>query len=158
MEVQKSSIFETIVHCYKVHLGNDLVSIVLFGSRARGEAKEESDYDLFIVAEGLPEKPFKRVLFIRSPLSARFEEKFCIIAKTPEEIIKNFPPLFLDLGLDGIILFDRNDFFKNLQMKIREIIHQAGLERKKDDGDFYWEWRNPPKKGWEITWSGYREL
>ena len=158
MQMHKPSIFETIVDCYIAHLGNNLVSIVLFGSRARGDAEEGSDYDLFIIAEGLPEKPFKRVLFIRSPLSAQFEERFCIIAKTPEEIIKNFPPLFLDLGLDGIILFDRNDFFKNLQTKIREIIDQAGLERKKDNGGFYWKWQTPPKKGWEITWSGYREL
>jgi predicted nucleotidyltransferase len=156
--MQKLSIFETIVNRYKAHLGNNLVSIVLFGSHARGEAKEGSDYDLFIIAEGLPEKPFKRVFFIRSALGAQFEEKICIIAKTPEEIMKDFPPLFLDLGLDGIILFDRNNFFKNLQTKIREIIYQAGIERKEDNGDFYWEWRNPPKKGWEITWSGYREL
>jgi hypothetical protein len=62
----------------------------------------------------------------------------------------------LNLGLDGIILIDRNDFFKNLQEKIRNIIHEAGLQRKRDDGEFYWEWQNPPGKGWEITWSGYR--
>ena len=137
-------------------MGDRLISMVLFGSRARGDAKETSDYDLFIVAEELPPKPFKRVLFIRTPLRGQFEEKFCIIAKTPEEVLSDFPPLFLDLGLDGIILFDTNDFFKNLKEKIRNIIHEAGLQRKRDDGEFHWEWRNPPGKGWEITWSGYR--
>ncbi len=155
MKTLDSSIFNKIVTCYKECIGDHLISIVLFGSHARGDAKETSDYDLFIIAEELPPKPFKRVLFIRSPLKSQFEEKFCIIAKTPKEVLSDFPPLFLNLGLDGIILFDRNDFFKNLQEKIRYIIREAGLQRKRDDGEFYWEWQKPPKKGWEITWSGY---
>lgn len=150
--------FKRLVECYKEFLGDCLTSIVLFGSRARGDAKEGSDYDLFIAAEELPIKPFKRVLFIRSPLKGQFPEKFCIIAKTPAEIMKDFPPLFLELGLDGIILFDRGDFFKKLQVRIREIIQQAGLQRKIEKGEFYWAWENSPQKGWEIKWSGFREL
>lgn len=151
-----SSVFKNIIDCYNDFLGDTLISIVLFGSRARQDAKESSDYDLFIVAEDLPVKPFQRVLFIRDPLKGQFEEKLCIIAKTPEEVLGTFPPLFLDIGLDGIILFDKNDFFKNLQKKIIDIIQQAGLQRKRINGEFFWEWQTPPKHGWEITWSGYR--
>ena len=151
-----SSAFKNIIDCYSDFLGDTLISIVLFGSRAREDAKESSDYDLFIVAEGLPIKPFQRVLFIREPLKGQFEEKLCIIAKTPGEVLGTFPPLFLDIGLDGIILFDKNDFFKNLQKRIRDIIQQAGLQRKRINGEFFWEWQTPPEYGWEITWSGYR--
>jgi len=158
VKILNSSLFKKIVNCYEDYLGDHLISLVLFGSRARGDAKETSDYDLFIITKELPLGPFQRVLFIRGPLQGQFKERFCITAKTPEEILNNFPPFFLDLGLDGIILFDRNDFFKNLQIKIRDIIRQAGLQRKRDNGEFYWEWRNPPQKGWEITWSGYRAL
>lgn len=158
MKTLKLSVSQKIVNCYKDYLGDHLISIILFGSHDRGDAKETSDYDLFIIAEELPPRPFQRVLLIRTPLKSQFEERICIIAKTPEEVLKDFPPLFLDLGLDGIILFDRNDFFKNLQVKIRDIIRQAGLQRKRDNGEFYWEWQNPPQKGWEITWNGYRAL
>lgn len=150
--------FKKLVDCYKDYLGERLISIVLFGSQARGEAKEGSDYDLFIVADGLPPKPFKRVLFIRSPLEGQFPEKICIIAKTPQEVMTDFPSLFLDLALDGIILFDKDDFFKKLKNRIREIIQQAGLQRKIEKGKIYWAWQNPPQKGWEINWSGFREL
>jgi predicted nucleotidyltransferase len=152
----KTPIFQKIVNCYKDYLSNHLVSIVLFGSHARGDAKETSDFDLFIIAEELPVKVFQRILFIRKPLKGQFAERICIVAKTSEEVLKNLPSLFLDLGLDGIILFDKNNFFKNLQTKIREIIQQAGLQRKKVNGEFYWEWQTPPLKGWEITWNGYR--
>lgn len=156
MEHIDSSALKNIVDCYREFLRNRLISIVLFGSRARGDAKKSSDYDLFIIAEHLPLKPFQRVLFIREPLKGQFDEKICIIAKTPEEILGTFPPFFLDIGLDGIILFDNNDFFKNLQIKIRDIIQQAGLRRKRINGEFFWEWQTPPEHGWEITWSGYR--
>lgn len=147
-----------ILECYKKHLGENLVSLVLFGSRARRDARDTSDYDLFIIAKGIPVKPFRRKLFIRTPLKGQFEEKLCIIAKTPEEMLSTLPSFFLDLSLDGIILFDRDQFFGDLQKKIRKIISDAGLRRKRDSGEYYWEWRSPPKGGWEITWSGYREL
>jgi len=158
MKATEKSTFDTIVHCYKEYMGDNLISIVLFGSRARGETKETSDCDLFIIAKELPAKPFKRVLFIRDALKGRFDEKICIIARTPKEVLSDFPPLYLNLALDGIILFDKDDFFKNLQGKIRNIIRQAGLQRKRDNGEFYWEWQNPPQKGWEITWNGFRAL
>ena len=151
-------ILHKVVDLYKNYMADRLISVILFGSHARGDAKETSDYDLFIIATGLPQKPFQRVLFIRTPLRGQFDAKICIIAKTPEEILKGFPPLYLDLGLDGVILFDQNDFFKNLQVKIRNIIRQAGLQRKRDNGEFYWEWEIPPQKGWEITWEGFRAL
>lgn len=154
----KDSTLKQIVKIYKGYLGNSLFSMVLFGSHARGDAKKTSDYDLFIIADGLPLKPFQRKLFIRKPLQGQFEERLCIIAKTREEMLNNFPSLFLDIGLDGIILFDKEEFFKHLQIKIKEIIHQAGLKRKRRNGEFSWEWKNPPQKGWEITWEGYREL
>ncbi len=50
-------------------------------------------------------------MFIRKPLKGQFAERICIVAKTPEEVLKDLPPLFLDLGLDGIILFDKNNKF-----------------------------------------------
>lgn len=151
-------LLQEIVDCFKEYLGQNLISMVLFGSRARGDARDASDYDLFIIAKALPMKPFRRKLFIRTPLRGQFEQKLCIIAKTPEEVLSTFPSFFLDLSLDGIILFDRDRFFENLQKKIGEIISQAGLRRRTDNGEYYWEWESPPKGGWEITWSGYREL
>lgn len=38
----------------KEQWGESLVSVVLFGSTARGEATPHSDVDLLVVADGLP--------------------------------------------------------------------------------------------------------
>ncbi|MBK8432567.1 MAG: nucleotidyltransferase domain-containing protein [Chloroflexi bacterium] len=46
-------------------LGDDLVALVLFGSRARGDARPDSDWDLLLIAEGLPERPFARHLALK---------------------------------------------------------------------------------------------
>jgi len=49
------SLEQKITEKRKKHFGFELVSIVLFGSQARGTADEHSDIDLLLViAEGVP--------------------------------------------------------------------------------------------------------
>jgi predicted nucleotidyltransferase len=57
--------------------------IILFGSYARGEATEDSDIDLLIVAETdlLPRERFPAVRRLLSDIPASFD----VILKTPEE-------------------------------------------------------------------------
>lgn len=50
---------DNIINCYKNYLGDHLISMVLFGSHARGDSKSTSDYDLFIIAEELPRDHFR---------------------------------------------------------------------------------------------------
>ncbi len=44
------------------HLGDNLVAVVLFGSRARGQGDTYSDYDLFVVARKLPLRRMERLI------------------------------------------------------------------------------------------------
>ena len=44
-------------------LGDNLIAVVLYGSRAKGEAHDQSDWDLLLIAENLPEKPLARHFF-----------------------------------------------------------------------------------------------
>ncbi len=94
MRNTESNFFEELVKVYKNYLGDNLISIVLFGSHARGEAKATSDYDFFIIAENLPSAPFQRLLYIRQPLKGQFDERISIIAKTKDEVLNYFPPFF----------------------------------------------------------------
>ena len=51
-ESQLSSISKAMVECYKNVYGNDIVEIVLYGSYARGDYKEDSDIDFVAVVHG----------------------------------------------------------------------------------------------------------
>lgn len=53
-------------------LGDDLVSVVLFGSVARGEARPDSDIDLIVVVSELPPGRFARRKRL-GPVRARLE-------------------------------------------------------------------------------------
>jgi predicted nucleotidyltransferase len=149
---------QNLLACFQQHFGDNLVAAVLFGSRARGEAGPESDYDLFLLVKHLPERPVERLLFVRRAIAAKFAEKISITARTPEEFESGFPSLYLDLGIDGIVLYDSDNYVTRKLLRVQEIIKQAGLERKKFDHQFSWEWEKQPKGRWEITWEGYREL
>jgi len=69
--------------------GVDITDIILFGSRARGNAGKDSDIDLIIVSESFRRKDiFERAAMI-GPAEAeaikKFRIPFDIITKTPEE-------------------------------------------------------------------------
>ncbi|NQT91515.1 MAG: nucleotidyltransferase domain-containing protein [Lentisphaerae bacterium] len=49
---EESLILGELQEALRSHYGGRLVELVLFGSRARGEAQEESDYDVLVVLEG----------------------------------------------------------------------------------------------------------
>ncbi|MDZ7290668.1 MAG: nucleotidyltransferase domain-containing protein [candidate division KSB1 bacterium] len=153
-----SAFKQNLIGSFKQHFGDDLVAVVLFGSQARGEAGPESDYDIFLLVKNLPARPVERLLFVRGAIAVKFAEKIAILARTPEEFESGFPSLYLDLAVDGIVLYDTDNYVTKKLQRIQEIIKQAGLERKKLDHQLSWEWNKQPKGQWEITWEGYREL
>lgn len=105
--------------------------MVFFGSRARGEAKIDSDYDIFLVAKELPKRPLERNRYIRKAVFLKFDSRISIHARTQQEFERGFPPLYLDLGLDGQVWYDTENYLTNKLARIRGIIDEAGLVRVK---------------------------
>ena len=93
--------------------GDDLVSVVLFGSLARGEAKPESDIDVLIVVRGLPRKRWDRYDGLRAlsrEVSEEFSDAVTPILLTPEEA-EEVKPYYLGMLSGHVILQDERGFF-----------------------------------------------
>jgi predicted nucleotidyltransferase len=154
--LSRIAIYQTIIEKLSNDFGSRLKTVVLFGSRARDQANENSDHDLFLVIESLPKSRLDRLREIRKVIW-NTPIRINTIAKTPEEVEQNLTPLLLEIGVDGICLFGE-PYFKNYRDKALKAIHQAKLKREKVDGVWCWKFDKIPLKEWEISWDGYREL
>lgn len=139
---------ETYAKLVEKTLGSNLVSIVLFGSVARGEAHSDSDIDLLIVADWLPSGRFAR-LAVLEPAEAEFEThllalyecgihtRISRVVKTSAEADK-IVPLYLDFVEDAILLYDRNHMFANVLERLRHRLRELGSERRQLGKTRYW--------------------
>ena len=134
-EVSHLPVKDVVVALHE-HLGASLRGVVLFGSRARGDARPESDWDLLVVADGLPASVLERSRVLRSALPARWCGRAVIIAKTPSEFETEFPAYYLDVGSDGQILYDHDGYLEVHLTRIRERMREAGLQRHMLARDF----------------------
>jgi len=115
------------VEACKKKFKDDLVSIVLFGSYARGNFKETSDVDLLVIVKKLPESVWERDKLIKEILWKILLEKHVRISPIivePEEIKMHakWPnPLFYGILLGYRILFGK-EFFESIMDIVRERI------------------------------------
>jgi hypothetical protein len=105
------------------------VAVVLFGSRARGDSSAESDWDLLVIADGLPEKPFQRHLFLTRALPPGCEA-VSLLARTPEEFDAHVSSLHFDIALDGKILINGQVIPTNLNEGCNRLIISACFDKK----------------------------
>lgn len=154
-EKLKEALLPVVEHL-KERLGDELMALVLFGSRARDDERETSDWDIFLLARSLPSSPVERYARVRACCPVEPEGGLSFLSKTQEEFESEFPSFYLDLAIDGIILLDTAGYMDRQLNRIRELIGQAGLRRERIPGGFFWEWQQPPGPDWEITWAGFR--
>ncbi len=144
---------EPVLTALQRGLGNNLVAVVLFGSRARGEAEANSDWDLLVIAHELPQRSFQRHLHLKQMLPAEWRGEVAILAKTPEEFESYLTSLFLDVALDGIILYDSQGYMADRLARLRRLIQEQGLQRRQMGRDLVWDWQHFPGLGWSLDWG-----
>jgi predicted nucleotidyltransferase len=137
-------------------LGDRLISIVLFGSRARGEAREDSDWDLLVLARDLPSRLFQRHRILKQMLPAAERGRISLLAKTPQEFEASLPALYLDIALDGIVLYDPELYIADKLVVLRKLIGEKGLRRERAGRELVWRWQEFPGFGWSVEWEGAR--
>jgi predicted nucleotidyltransferase len=137
--------------------GNRLVSLVIFGSVGRGTPRPDSDIDLLVVADPLPDGRIPRVRefdeverSVASGEPARHSNRLSAIFKTPAEVRRG-SPLFLDMLDDGRLLFDQGGFFAKELAALRERLDKLGAKRIWKGDAWYWDLKPDFKPGDEIV-------
>jgi len=146
-----------IVSAAQALYGDRLVSIVLYGSVARGMMRHDSDVDLLIVARDLPRGRLKRVEEFESVEEAVAEEirraagrgidaMLSPVLKTPDEVQAG-SPLFLDMVEDARLLYDRNGFFAQQLARLKDRLVDLGAKRIWKGNAWYWDLKPDYKPG-----------
>ena len=116
-------------------------SIVLFGSVARNDAKEQSDVDILVVASGLPDIK-ERYNFVTVKKPSRIED----IWMTPDELIEMVDAktgFVVDALLEGRILLD-DGTVKDARSRLVDSLKRLKAKRL--------------KHGWFIPRNDLREV
>lgn len=139
----------------KKALGENLVSLVLYGSVARGDYRKDSDIDLLIISRNLPKEKLRRqelfiqvedTLNLEGLYSKGFYPNFSPVIKAAEEA-KFLTPLYLDMVEDAIILYDADGFFKNILDNLGANLKKQGSRRVYIGKKWYWDLKPGLKHG-----------
>jgi len=150
---------QPVVDHLRAQLGARLRAIVLFGSRARGDARPDSDIDLLVVADGLARDPISRITELRRPLTglvSALPGSLGLVARTPSEIASNLSPLLLDVCAEGICLFG-DEYFEPLRSLALRALDQSGLQRQSIAGTLMWVFPHVRTPNWRIDWNGFHD-
>lgn len=151
--VQLRNQLQPLITALQEALGDNLIALVLFGSRARGDARPDSDWDLLLLARNLPRRPFARHLYLQKILPERWRGQISLLAKTVAEFETAVPPLFLDIALDGILLYDPDNYAANRLGYLKNLLCVKGLLRKQQGKELTWYWQTFPGLNWQIAWE-----
>ncbi len=121
-------------------LGDRVVAVALFGSRARGESSEHSDYDFLVIVRDMDEcdRRFK----IYDPLYKVLKRDITVIDISEDKIFREnleIDSFLLNIAYDGVILYDPSGKLKELFNRIKKAIKGKLVRYKTKDGKYGWK-------------------
>ncbi|WP_291764546.1 nucleotidyltransferase domain-containing protein [Caldivirga sp. UBA161] len=157
MKEPYASLLNKMVEIMKGEFSEDLVSVVVYGSVARGDNRNDSDVDLLVVVRNLPkDSMLKRIRLFETKVedklnlneywSRGYYISLSPILKTPEEA-ERFSPLYLDMVYDAVILYDKDNFFTRVLDRLKGRLRELGAERVWIGKRWYWVLRKDSKFG-----------
>lgn len=144
-------LLDHFVHQIQTRLGKNVISIVLYGSVARGEAGPESDVDLLLILDKASPSYRERLRSI-SPILRELQRHphwtvlenqgsspvFSVLILSREEADQN-RLFYLDMIEDAHILVDRGNFFQHRLSAIEKRLQELGARKVRQNGTWYWD-------------------
>ncbi len=145
------SLLDCFVALVQEAMGDRVISIVLYGSVARGDATPESDMDLLLVVDRAP-RIYRERLRPLLPILRRLRQQPCWKALEAQHLFP-FPAivmlsraeadqnryLYLDMIEDARILLDRDRFFEKRLKKLQHRLQELGARKIRRNASWYWD-------------------
>ena len=125
---RRMEVLDTVVERCKTILRETLVSVVLFGSVARGLQDSRSDIDVLVVVNRDINSDFLRDIRIEMLLT--YSVKLDLILMSKQDVIDNFEhfsPLFLSFALGVSVLVD-DGFFEREYIKFLNQLKEENIK------------------------------
>jgi hypothetical protein len=139
---------DRVVTEYRAAFGDDLVAIALFGSVARGEARPDSDLDLYVVTcRSILGDPRLRAIWGRFDASPEYQALVAAgyrpapspVLHTVEDL-RRHSWILLDITHHGITLYDPASVLERELNAVRRRMAELGSRRVElADGSWYWD-------------------
>ncbi len=135
-----------------------LFTVVIFGSVASDAFRPDSDIDILIVAEDLPERRWMRISEFIENIENKLSEdlqklydsgitpSFSPVIKSKDEV-RHGSPLFLDMTEAAMILYDRDNFFQKYLDDLKKKLTVLGAKKIALKDGYYWDLKPDYKYG-----------
>ncbi len=141
------------INTVKENFQEKLLSVVLFGSIARGKWTKDSDIDLFLVFSNESSQNMQLLVHKLAKIKVEFYKAYTIKSKWGKKLynpiqmlpflmrdLKESKTIFYDVAMDGLILLDKKKVGSNFLEAIKLKMKNLGLTRIFDiNGNFYWQ-------------------
>ena len=154
---------ETFINLVQQALGDQVISVVLYGSVARGTARPDSDVDLLLILRETPAEYWKRLQpllpilkqlregsFWKRPAGQGMNPFLSLLVLSLEEAKEN-RYLYLDMIDEAQIMLDREGFFRDKLESLRRRLQDLGAQKVQRNGGWYWDLKPDLKPGEVIT-------
>ncbi len=102
------SLIKELVNGLRLIYNDKLVSVILYGSVAKGTNSDESDIDIAIILKGAKEQPtWEKLIDFTVDLDLKYDKVFSVIDIDYDEFIKweDILPFYKNVKKDGVILW-----------------------------------------------------